>query len=268
VEPAALHIVEREPVEREALEREALEREATDTGAPGPGVSTVVLVHGVLDSRLSFDAVAAELTEYRIVSYDRRGWGESRGLEPARSLTDHADDLLAVIGERRVTVVAHSFGGAVALLATARRPDLVASLGLFEPTVMWAEWWPDMETQLEQAAKVRHHFSAGMEDRPRRTPEQRAADAATLTAELALVRVRHLDFAEIEVPCLLGHSVWTTPYHMESVRHLAEVLGADVVVIDDAGHTAHRTQPRAFAEFARRAVALGNASVPPADASD
>jgi hypothetical protein len=28
-------------------------------------------------------------------------------------------------------------------------------------------------------------------------------------------------------------------------------------VIDDAGHTAHRTQPKAFADFARQAAALG-----------
>ena len=175
-----------------------------------------------------------------------------------------------MIGERRVTVVAHSFGGAVALLATARRPDLVASLGLFEPTVMWAEWWPDMETQMEQAAKVRHHFSAGMEDRPRRTPEQREADAATLNAELSLVRERHLDFAEIAVPCLLGHSVWTTPYHMDSVRHLAR--GARRRRRGDRRRRPHRA-PHAAARVrgvrdAPSRSQLGNASLPPADASD
>src|SRR6266481_2668687 len=64
-------------------------------------------------------------------------------------------------------VVAHSYGGAVALLAASLRPDLVASLAVFEPTVAWAAWWPDSDTIREQAVHVQHHFRAGLEGRPR-----------------------------------------------------------------------------------------------------
>ena len=222
-----------------------------------PDAPRVVLVHGVLDSSTSFEAVAAELADLSVMAYDRRGWGGSRHVTRADSLAEHADDLLAVIGHAPATVVAHSFGGTVALLAAARRPDVVASLGLFEPTVMWADWWPDWETQSEQAAKVQHQFRVGLEHVPKRTPEQRRADDEMLAAELALIAEPPFAFAEIAVPCLLAHSTLTTPYHVESVAQLARELGAGVVVIDDAGHTAHRARPREFAEFVRRAVTLG-----------
>ena len=86
--------------------------------AADPDARVIVLVHGLLDSGASFDGVVAELTpEFTVVTYDRRGWGQSRGDEPPCSLTDHAQDTLAVIGERRATVVGHSYGGVVGLMA-------------------------------------------------------------------------------------------------------------------------------------------------------
>ena len=104
----------------------------------------IVLVHGVFDSRVSFERVVDELVpDHSVVTYDRRGWAQSRDATPAASLDDHASDLLSAIGERPATVVGHSYGGAVALLAAVRRPDLVAALGLFEPSMQWTPWWPE-----------------------------------------------------------------------------------------------------------------------------
>jgi hypothetical protein len=37
---------------------------------------------------------------------------------------------------------------------------------------------------------------------------------------------------------------------------LCAELGADAVVVEGAGHTAHRAQPERFAAFVRRVVAL------------
>ena len=90
-------------------------------------------------------------------------------------------------GERPATVVGHSYGGAVAMLAAVRRPDLVTALGLFEPSMQWAPWWPSMETITEQAPGEQEHFRAGLEARPRPTPEERARDRALLEHELTLV---------------------------------------------------------------------------------
>src|SRR6476469_2646566 len=101
---------------------------------PGaPDAPVVVLVHGVFDSCESFDGVIEHLVpDHTVLPYDRRGWGRSADAARATSLGDDADDLLSVLGDRRATVVGHSYGGTVSLLAAMRAPHRVAALGLFE----------------------------------------------------------------------------------------------------------------------------------------
>ena len=230
-----------------------VEHPGADAAAP-----VVVLVHGVLDSSLSFAGAIAELVpEYTVVTYDRRGWARSTDSTPATSLADHAQDLIAVIGERRTTVVGHSYGGAVAMLAAVRRPDLVAALGVFEPSMQWLDWWPPMETIVEQSPDEQEHFRAGLEGRPRPTPEQRARDQALLTEELTFIARPPLRFGDIAAPRLVGRGGLSAQWRVAVTDRLHEELGCGLVVIDGAGHTAHRMQPKGFADFARRAVALG-----------
>ena len=159
--------------------------------ADDPDAPLIVLVHGVLDSSLSFTGVVEELVpEFTVVTYDRRGWGRSQHVSPAETLDEHAHDVIAAMGGRRATVVAHSYGGAVGLLAASLRPDLVAALAVFEPTVAWAEWWPDADTIAKQAVHVQHHFRAGLEGRPRPTPESARAIRRSCTTTSPLSRPR------------------------------------------------------------------------------
>ncbi len=217
----------------------------------------IVLVHGLLDSGTSFDGVVAELTpEFTVVTYDRRGWGQSRDDPPPSSLADHAQDALSVIGERRATIVGHSYGGVVGLMAAHLRPDRVAALAVFEPTVQWTEWWPDQATMMERSAEMQDMFRRWSDGMPRRTPEQRAADEVSMARDFTFVAEAPFDLAELAIPRLVGGSVDTTPWDYESGERLADILDADLVRFEDAGHTAHRTHPREFAAFARRTAAL------------
>jgi pimeloyl-ACP methyl ester carboxylesterase len=226
--------------------------------ADDPDAPVVVLVHGVFDSMASFDGVVAELApEHTVVTYDRRGWGGSRDLRPAMALADHADDLLMVVGERRATVVGHSYGGVVGLLAATRRPELVASLAVFEPTVAWTDWWPDLETMNGQGAEFRDMLREGSEYLPRPTSAERAANRESVARDLSLVQRQPFAFADVTVPRLVGGSTNTTPWDFQTGARLATILDAELVVFDGAGHPAHRTHPQEFADFARRAVALG-----------
>jgi pimeloyl-ACP methyl ester carboxylesterase len=226
--------------------------------ADDPDAPVVVLVHGVLDASLSFEGVVEALApDFTVVTYDRRGWARSAAAAPATSLADHADDLISVMRERRATVVGHSYGGAVAMLVAVRRPDLVAALGVFEPSMQWLDWWPSMETIVEQSPDEQDHFRAGLQGRPRPTPEQRARDQALLAEELTFIAEPPLALGDVTAPRLVGRGGLSAAWRVAVTDRLHEELGCGLVVVDDAGHTAHRMQPKGFAAFVRRVAELG-----------
>jgi len=227
--------------------------------ADDPDAPVVVLVHGVLDTCLSFDGVVDALApDFTVVTYDRRGWARSADAAPATSLADHAEDLISVMQERRGTVIGHSYGGTVAMLAAVRRPDLVAALGVFEPSMQWLDWWPSMDTIAEQSPDEQEHFRAGLEGRPRPTPEQRAHDQALLAEELTFIARAPLTFGELTAPRLVGRGGLSAGWRVAATDRLHEELACELVVIEDAGHTAHRMQPKGFADFARRVAGLAD----------
>ena len=225
-----------------------------------PDAPVIVLVHGVFDSCESFDGVIEHLLPaHTVLTYDRRGWARSIGAAPATSLDDHAADLLAIVGDRRVTVVGHSYGGTVGLLASARAPKRIAALGLFEPSMQWMPWWPTMDAIVAEAPYEQTHFRAGLEGRPRRTREEREREQALLQRELTLIAEPPCALEELTVPRLIGRGTLSARWRFDATDHLRAALHCDLMEIEDAGHTTHRMQPKGFADFALRAEALGRA---------
>jgi pimeloyl-ACP methyl ester carboxylesterase len=223
-----------------------------------PDAPVVVLVHGVFDSCASFEGVIEHLQpDHTVLTYDRRGWGRSLDAPPATSLDDHARDLLAVLGERRATVVGHSYGGTVSLLAAVHAPERVAALGLFEPSMQWKPWWPSMDAIAAEAPYEQTHFRAGLEGKPRRTREEREREQALLAHELTLIADAPCTPEQLTVPRIVGRGMLSARWRFAATDHLRDELDCELVEIDDAGHTAHRMQPKGFADFVRRAVALG-----------
>lgn len=104
----------------------------------GRGEAVVVFVHGLpLDNHSSFFmTLAPEVAKYaRVVLYDLRGHGRSEQPPTGYSGTDMAADLAAIVdalGESRVIVVGHSFGGYVALRYTVEHPERVQGLVLLD----------------------------------------------------------------------------------------------------------------------------------------
>jgi pimeloyl-ACP methyl ester carboxylesterase len=71
---------------------------------------------------------------FRLISYDRRGFGGSTGA--ASQLTEHVDDAAALIEQLEVAptaIVAQSGAGPIALRLAIERPELVEALILAEP---------------------------------------------------------------------------------------------------------------------------------------
>ena len=218
----------------------------------------VVLVHGVFDSCESFAGAIEHLVpDHTVLTYDRRGWARSAEAAPATSLDDHAADLLSIVGKRRVTVVGHSYGGTVSMLGAVRAPERVVALGMFEPSMQWQPWWPSMDAITAEAPYEQEHFRAGLEGRPRRTREEREREQALLAHELTLIAEAPCTPEQLTVPRLVGRGTLSARWRFGTTDHLRDELDCELIEIEDAGHTAHRMQPKGFADFTRRAVALG-----------
>ena len=92
----------------------------------------VVLLHGVTDSRRSFEPIWDHLpTEWHTIAVSQRGHGASDRRPSSYSTSDFAGDiaLLAdVLDLPPMVVVGHSMGSSVALQLASDRPDLVRAL--------------------------------------------------------------------------------------------------------------------------------------------
>jgi pimeloyl-ACP methyl ester carboxylesterase len=100
-----------------------------------------VLVHGSLSSAVEEWPAQLPLADqgYHLIAPDRRGYGDSpaaTGEDYRRDADDIAplvDDAHSANGDGGVHLVGHSYGGLVAMVAAANRPEVVRSLALLEP---------------------------------------------------------------------------------------------------------------------------------------
>jgi pimeloyl-ACP methyl ester carboxylesterase len=236
-----------------------------------PDGPTVVLVHGSMDRATSFAKAARRLADLHVVRFDRRGYGRSVGVPAVADVAVHAADVLDVAGGRPAVVVGHSIGGVIALVAAERRPDLVRAVGAFEAPMPWEPWWPPVTAggsalaaavaDPAGAAEVfmrRMVGDARWERLPPRTKADRRAEGPALIADLHMVRngAAPYDARALPVPVVAGHGTESAAHHREAARRLAaSAPGAELVVVDGAGHGGHTSHAEAFADFVRRAVA-------------
>lgn len=238
----------------------------TEHGPTVAGVPDVILVHGAMDRARSFRPVVTRLPDLRIVTYDRRGYGESIQSLKAGSLTEHADDLLSVMGTRPTAVVAHSFGCRVAVAAAIAQPQRFTRLGLWEPQVPWMDFWPlpvrkGLETMAAQAdteaLAERAYVSMVGEVAWRELSEdlkrRRRAEGLAFQADVAAGLDTPFRWADLRVPCLMGVGLKTWPFALDAATRLATTLDAQLFTVAGAAHSAHISHPDEFAQFVRRA---------------
>src|SRR5215831_12658775 len=108
----------------------------------GKGVP-VLFIHGTLGDYSVWDGQLGPFAErYRVVAYSRRyNYPNTNKLRPQHSAVVEAEDLAAFIKKLdlgKVHVVGHSYGGYAALFLAARHPELVRTLTLAEPPVVFA----------------------------------------------------------------------------------------------------------------------------------
>ena len=242
----------------------------TERPADRADAARVVLVHGTLDRGRSMRRVVERLPDLHVITYDRRGYAGSIGAGPPTGLPQHVDDLIAVLDGRRATVVAHSFGSHVAVLAAIARPDLVASVGLWEPPTPWMEHAPpDMKARVAGLASSPDPEGVGEATRrrmmgdeawaalPASTRAECRAEGRAFVVDMASEVGAPYDWADLHVPCVIGRGGRTTLDHNGTCSRLAAMLGCELFCADEAPHAAQLQAPGTFAEFVRRAVSLG-----------
>jgi pimeloyl-ACP methyl ester carboxylesterase len=225
----------------------------------------LILVHGAPDRSAAFRQVLRRVGGRDITVYDRRGYGRSLRARPARTMVDHAQDLLAIADTctSPPVVVAHSFGSNPTMLAATLRPDAFTALGLWEPPLPWVEWWPERTKNYNASVASSDAPADDVEEIYRRllgadawshlpvdVRDQRRAEGPAFQTDMASELDAPFDFQDVAVPALVGYGTETSTEHAYGARWLAETLpNARTRAFQGTGHFAPRTHPEEYAAF-------------------
>jgi pimeloyl-ACP methyl ester carboxylesterase len=228
--------------------------------AGAPDAPLVALVHGSLDRSAGLLRLSRRLDDrFRVLRYDRRGYGRSTPHAGPFGIDEQVADLVALLDGRPAVAFGHSYGGNVALALADRHPELVRAVGVYETPLPWLDWWPSAGRHAaggdDDPADAAERFMRRMigDERwrrlPARTREARRAEGPAMVAELAdLERRQPWDAARITVPAVALHGASGAEHHVRSTKHLGVVLpDCPVVTVDGARHFGPNTHPDAVA---------------------
>lgn len=240
-----------------------------DTGGEG---RPVVLIHGWPLSGASWSDLTPALQEagYRVIAYDRRGFGQSGKPGEASSydydtLTSDLDALMTGLDLRDASLVGFSMGGGeVARYVGTHGEDRLHSVvfaGAIPPCLLKDDEHPDGGLDLDTVAGMqqqlradregffdgftRNFFSAGGELKVTEEQRQQAlalAAQADLHAAAECIASWVTDFtgdlAKVSVPTLVVHgdSDAIVPIEVSGRRTHEAVTGSDFVVIEGGPH--------------------------------
>lgn len=120
----------------------------------GRGGPPVVLVHGAWVDRHNWDALVPYLREsYRVLTFDRRGHGDSDRPTGQGRMRDDVDDLAGLLVHLQLApahVVGNSYGGMIALRLAAQSPETCLSVTAHEPPFL------HLDDQVRSDRRVEH----------------------------------------------------------------------------------------------------------------
>jgi pimeloyl-ACP methyl ester carboxylesterase len=226
-----------------------------------PDAPPLVLIHGTLDRSAGLLKLSRRLDDgFRVVRYDRRGYGRSVAHPGPFDATGNIDDLVALIEamcDRPAVLVGHSYGGNVALGVADRRPELVAAVAAYETPQSWEPWWSGgsagghaLEAR-DDPAEAAERFMRRLvgDDRwdrlPPSTRDARRAEGRALVGEMADLRVRAPWSPDrIAAPVLVMYGEHGQLHHRVGARRLVDRLpGAELHQVDGARHFGPNTHP-------------------------
>ena len=204
----------------------------------------VALVHGTMDRSTGMLKVSRKLdSHFRVLRYDRRGYGRSAPHEGPFEMSCQVDDLVSVLDGRQAVLVAHSYGGNVALATAVRCPHLIQGVALFESPLSWESWWPGSTAGSAARASVGQEGDAAeafmrrmignrrWETLPERTRLTRRAEGKSMVGELKDLHANApWSAADIMCPVVAGYGSLSSEHHREAMRLVSERVHRGVVV--------------------------------------
>ena len=243
----------------------------------------VVLVHGSWNQRQAWMFFVPELSSsFRVISYDRRGHGESTAEPTDGTIHDDIADLAGLIDKLGIGpahVVGNSYGAIVSLSVTAAHPDIVRKVVAHEPPLMPLleadpATKPIADEQGRLLGEVRARLEAGdhagaaeyfvenvalgpgaWAQLPQPARDTFVANALTYLGELRDPDALHADLdalARTTVPVLLSQGDRSPAMFGPILDRVAAALpGAKRVTIAGAGHIPHMTHPGDYGPIVR-----------------
>jgi pimeloyl-ACP methyl ester carboxylesterase len=232
----------------------------------GRGPAIILIHDGLAHGEVWEQQVAAFAEHYRVVSYDRRGYGRSDAPTQPYSNIDDLEALLSELDIDNATLIGSSSGGALAINFALTHPGKVDALVLVGAVVNgmgysshfvrrgYSLFGPDIQTTVDRMVNDQYHIA----------PENTAA--RDRLRELLTKHPRNLEFGkfrlmvepdfsalerlpEIGVPTLIiGAEADIPDVHVHAGALDAGIAGAARVVIPNAGHLVYLEQPAAFNE--------------------
>jgi len=245
----------------------------------GTGEIPLVMVHGSWLSRRTWDSVVPHLAKsFRVLTYDRRGHGESERPSGQGSVREDVADLAALIEHLDLAptwVAGQSFGGSITLRLAGERPDLLRGITAHEPPLFALvaddpAVAPMLEGFAQLIAAVSERIAAGdhagaaeqfVEEGlgpglwTQLSPEFRQVMVENAPTYLDEAKDRDQLAFELEWirgfprPVLLTQGDQSPPAFAPVITKLAEALpSAEVSRFTGAGHIIQAEQPEEYAE--------------------
>jgi 3-oxoadipate enol-lactonase len=230
-----------------------------------------IFMHGIGGNRRNwYDQIDAFAPHFHAAAWDARGYGDSDDYDGALNFSSYADDLARVLdhfGTDRAHIIGLSMGGRIAMDFAARYPSRLLTLTLCDTHKGFAAL-PE-EKKKAFIASRKEPLLAGKEPKDIAEPVARtlvgpnASEAAFRSLVDSMCRLHKESYIKsIEASVMMDVrndlGAIKTPTHVvvgsedklttvEMARELAgEIPGAELTVIDDAGHLSNIEKPEEF----------------------